>query len=128
MNKTNLKKLAKYLKGELKSDFNMIRFQSGSTHSNARRRKTCGAIGCAVGHGPYAGIPKSPKETWGQYSERVFGLEIDSPEWYWCFSGRWSLIDNTATGAAKRILWLLKHGRAPDNTLDQVWGYAPLSY
>lgn len=122
MNRENLKKLADYLlSGELKAKFNMTFFAAlGYTLSD-----TCGTVGCAVGHGPYAGIPKLPDEIWPDYAIRVFG--IGQEDFAWCFSGSWDGVDNSPIGAAKRILWLLEKGR-PENSFEQLIGTEPLSY
>ena len=79
----NLRKLAAYLKGpELKAAFDMSTYCSDDSWSSNR----CGSVGCAVGHAPFCGIRKTQGDlTWGEYSERVFGLEFDSAEWAWCF-------------------------------------------
>ncbi len=108
MNRENLIKMADYLlQNDLKADFHMSAFTDNehclSVHTN------CGTVGCVIGHGPYAGIEKHMNETWLKYSDRVF-LNDCSKEWAWCFSFRWSAIDNTAIGAAKRIYYLLEHG------------------
>lgn len=59
-------------------------------------------MGCAAGHGPYAGIPKHPNETWTEYDARVFDLTDDA--WSWCFNGNWANHDNTPEGAAAENL------------------------
>ena len=65
----NLRKLATYLtSGELKADFKMNRF----SHYDDKWEVDCGTVGCAVGHGPYAGILKIAGEEWSAYSYRVF--------------------------------------------------------
>lgn len=76
----------------------------------------CGTVACAVGHGPAAGIAPEPDEDWSEYSERVFDLPFTAnpnSEWAWCFDSEWAAVDNTPTGAAKRIRYLLEHGKAP---------------
>ena len=81
----------------------------------------CGAVACAVGHGPSAGIlfdefdfahnnPEKPE--WGIYVEKF--CTNGSLEWEFMFSGVWSLYDNTPHGAAKRIRYLLAHYQLPD--------------
>jgi len=125
----NLRKLAAYLlvAGNLKAKFTM------GTFSDMKEPDTeatdCGAVGCAVGHGPYAGIEKLPGEDWSFYSDRVFGLDdIEfEAEWEWCFCSRWSERDDTPQGAAKRILWLLDKG-LPEDHDEQKCGEADLCY
>lgn len=112
MNTKNLETVAAYLEsGDLKAAFNMQDFAGDSTDSYG---SSCGSVGCAIGHGPYAGIPKLPDEDWCSYSDRVFGLAADLRAWDWCFSGAWVNIDNTPRGAAKRIRYLLANGRPPE--------------
>jgi len=107
----NLQRLAEYLESGLKpgTEFDMEHFygsDSGEWYGN------CGSVGCAVGHGPYAGIPKSGDETWVTYAYRVFGIHLDSGEWTWLFSDLWADItefsDHLST--AKRIHAFLDAG------------------
>lgn len=90
----------------------------------------CGAVACAVGNGPDAGVEAKRGEAWWSYSRRAFCA--GEVEWRWCFTGLWSHCDNTPTGAAWRIRYLLQHGEAPaeDSPLwlaDPAAGYgAPL--
>lgn len=94
----NRYKLINYLEsGELKAGFSMQDFSNVFT--SFQEETECGTVGCAVGHGPYAGIPKLPTENWVTYSERVFGIS-KATEWSYCFSGAWSRYgrDNTPQG------------------------------
>jgi hypothetical protein len=82
----------------------------------------CGAVACAVGHGPSAGFlavdSDFPGSTidWSAYCERNFcpvfseGSDAISSEFAWMFGGMWSHFDNTAKGAAERIYFFLDHG------------------
>lgn len=125
MNRENLKKLADYLlSNKLKANFNM-EFFTGEV--NEDQLTECGTIGCAIGHGPYAGIKKSAYEAWWKYSERVFGLDTGSDEWVYLFGHGWAYTDNTPQGSAKRINHLLENG-LPSNWEEQMGGNAPLSY
>ena len=108
MNRENLEKLATYLESDdLKAEFSMRTYTSyvNSLIGEASRIK-CGTIGCAIGHGPHARIPKKPYEGWEAYSYRVF--EVSWLEWDFLFSAKWAGVDNTPQGAAKRINWLLE--------------------
>lgn len=124
----NLRKLAAYLlAGELKADFNMRDFTDRARGFLPQKEATdCGTVGCAVGHGPFAGIPKTKEETWSDYSYRVFGLFVDS-YWEWCFSDEWEEIDNSPKGAAKRIIYLLEEG-LPVNHFQQMIGNDEIIY
>lgn len=106
----NLRTLAEYLLSDnLVAQFDMSKFTEYSmweedTHLN------CGTVGCAVGHGPYAGIRKKKREDWIDYARRVFGCSEDNNLFVWAFSGSWVTYDNTAKGAAKRILYAIEYG------------------
>ena len=104
MDVVNLEKLAGYLEaGDLQANFDMSTYcDLGYLYQG-----TCGSVGCAVGHGPYAGIPKDPHETWIEYANRVFGLNIIEQEW--CFGSYWAKYDPTSLGAARRIRFLIRH-------------------
>lgn len=121
MNVENLRKLANYLKGQLKAAFDMDVYTKESWE-----RDDCGTGGCAAGHGPYAGIIKA-NESWTSYVTRAFGLHVSDPARSWCFSSQWCNTDNTPLGAAKRIEWLLEHG-VPENWREQITRKEPLCY
>jgi len=122
----NLRKLAAYLRQpELRAAFHMALFcEHGLGGLGA---EDCGSVGCAIGHGPYAGIPKRLDEDWDEYSERVFGISFPSMEWGWCFVSSWVYVDNTPDGAADRIEWMLERG-IPADWIEQMNGDAPLCY
>ena len=123
MNIKNLETLSKYLKsGKLKADFDMENF---TPRGNEYSATTCGSVGCAVGHGPYAGIEKFDYEGWVQYSMRV--LKLEKNEWIWCFSEKWARVDNTPLGAAARIDYMLQNG-LQENWKEQLEGKAELCY
>lgn len=92
----------------------------------------CGAVACAIGHGPSAGItfpaPRRNSPLWtfssfsghcepnfDTYSARNF---IDpfknQPEWEWCFGQGWCHHDNHHWGAAARIRYLLAGKPVPE--------------
>lgn len=123
--RANLLKLAEYLeRPQLQAKFDMRAFTQFPEDAFTPMTE-CGSVGCAVGHGPYAGVPKLPDEFWDQYSERAF--TDDSNEWRWLFSFRWRSADNTPFGAASRIRWLLDKG-LPENWEEQLDGKVPLCY
>ena len=125
----NLRQLAAYLlSGELKADFTMAIFtiKAFSLYGEV----DCGSAGCAVGHGPYAGIEKRLGEGWLGYSLRVFGAawyEGHTRFYEWAFDSGWVSADNTPIGAAKRIIWGLDKG-IPDNYRGMMYFSAPLCY
>ena len=122
--KDNLLKLAAYLE-TLPDDyeqFDMSEYMSardgdyGETLDISERSKpVCGTVACAVGHGPSAGIRLYGDANWGDYAERVFGY-MSGDSFEYMFGSRWSDIDNTPKGAAKRIRTFLELGcKAPAN-------------
>lgn len=119
MNRDNLLKLATYLlSGKLRAEFHMGKFTGYEV--NASEYDTCGTVGCAAGHGPYAGIPKARLESWLDYSHRVFISTGNLQLWDWCFGYGWRYKDNTPEGAGKRILHLLRNGLPADHE-EQRW-------
>jgi hypothetical protein len=67
---------------------------------------SCGTVGCAVGHGPVAGVETYPGESWPQYTERCF-IPESSPLFALLFDDSWQTKDNTPQGAAARIAYVL---------------------
>lgn len=74
----------------------------------------CGAVACAIGHGPSAGIAAKSElqeRFWGIYCDENLIAEVGfKHEWNWCFSDAWEGIDDTAKGAGQRIIYMLDHG------------------
>jgi hypothetical protein len=125
--RSNLKKLADYLlAGKLKARFDMELFSDMEFCGTY-----CGTVGCALGHGPYAGIEKIDGEGWMKYSYRCFIDERESDHlnyaWKWCFEGTWHKVDNSPEGAAKRINIILEKG-VPSDWKEQMRGKIPLGY
>jgi len=94
----------------------------------------CGSVACVVGHGPLAGIAPKRGEDWSDYAFRAFGADSDEHSddddlslFDWLFGSEWARTDNSARGAAHRILWTLDNGR-PRNTGAQRSGDANLCY
>lgn len=111
-------------------DFAMSMFtnnERGSGSSYAHLAE-CGTAACAVGHGPLCGFEPLELETWAEYSTRLFIPSSWHEAWEWCFGAAWSVVDNTAHGAAYRILWLLDRKSIPDNAYEQRRERAPISY
>lgn len=127
--RANLSKLADYLEKlpEDYREFDMSRFCGSPTGPFITAMPLCGSVGCAVGHGPDAGIPPLADEKWDEYSNRVFISAHMGGAWEWCFSGAWSDTDNTPQGAAARIRWFLEKD-LPADWFDQMVGRSPLCY
>jgi len=138
--KANLLKLATYLRKLDHEKFDMDKFyqyyddqQEELVPLNPEQLEYhdgphhCGSVACAVGCGPAAGIPvvESDKDSWETYSGRVFiqsDVESNPPNqflatrtWAFLFAGSWARLDNTPTGAAERIEFVLENG------LKDVW-------
>lgn len=104
----NLELLAGYLlSNNLKAEFDMSTYDQ--YEDDNIYHENCGSVGCAIGHGPYAGIPKN-NEHWEDYCARVFGIDINSLAHLWCFSAYWENYDNSPESAATRILYMLENG------------------
>ena len=140
MNKRRLLRLAKHLETVPQRYFDMASYRRKygdkemlriypSSEDLASDWRDCGAVGCALGHAPEVGGVFTPKsqEKWGDYCERVFGINLNSNEWDWMFAGIWDAVDNTPQGAAQRIRWLVKHG-LPTDMYYQLYEGAPLCY
>lgn len=120
---SNLLKLAMYLlSGNLRADFDMSTYDDQGRHY----RYFCGTVGCAIGHGPYAGIPKSNTEHWIYYGMSNFTNNSIALH-HWLFHYTWESTDNTPEGTAKRILYTLKFG-LPNNWREQMGGTSTLIY
>lgn len=104
----NLQLLAEYLtEPELKAAFDISRYCENIFVENT---EDCGSVGCAIGHGPYAGIKKETHESWNEYAKRCFVNSIHKHEYAFMFECSWADVDNTPEGAAKRIAYALEHG------------------
>lgn len=85
----------------------------------------CGTCACAAGHGPLAGMPAEPDETWDDYTRRVFGIWQSTygatyRAWVFLFDSQWRGANNTAIGSAARICWFLQHD-VPDNYTSMIY-------
>lgn len=119
--RANLAKLADFLdSGDPRIHFDMSSYTS-SGPDTAHVLK-CGSVGCAVGHGPMAGVSAKRNEDWTDYCSRVFTPDYDA--WGWMFGASWQDVDPTAKGAARRIRHYLANG-VPVDSVDQRWGQAP---
>lgn len=131
----NLAKLRDHLWDRLQVQdgitFDMSRFAKNPTTTYRERttyteaRTDCGTAGCAVGHAPQIGngFEKYPNETWNTYSERMFGLKVNTLAWSWMFDSMWATVGlaDTPKAAAQRIHWLLEGREIPtrqDGALD----------
>jgi hypothetical protein len=146
--RSNLRKLADYLETLPRRyrHFDMTYYaehrgecelEVGSMPATAPDRflSNCGAVACAVGHGPAAGVRMRKSEyenaikyqddiDWNGYSERAFGADPNERMygglWHFLFGPQWRSADNTPWGAAARIRYILKHREPPPG-----WNYKP---
>jgi len=99
----------------------------------------CGAVACAIGHGPSAGFLAAPDDfnsvgdiAWVTYTRRVFldynGYEAYQRTFSWMFGGAWSRKDNTPHGAARRIRQFLTSGVPADFNQDNLHTYQTEHY
>jgi hypothetical protein len=117
----NFAKLEVFLRALPMKRFNMQYFrtyQSGDDHEDVEiyeiaGKPVCGTVGCALGWGPEAGVIPHPRHdrSWYSYSQNRFST--DERIIKWVFDSEWVNHDNTPTGAADRIAYLLKHGHVP---------------
>lgn len=135
MNKANLLKLADFLDTVKPEAFDIANFSNGDPWAR-KPAAICGTVACALGWAPMV-IPVEPGDfclrfegcpealNWTLYCERVFCFRNSTKVWAWCFASFWEEVDNTPTGAAKRIRYLVEHGAAPSDTFLQIHGQAP---
>jgi len=151
MNAENLKKMADYIETVPQYKFDMRRFRE-EEHADdfeiipddpqekvdisafLAGRKTaheCGSVGCLLGHCTILDerpLPlKSGEIDFYAWSFEFTGLHPKSIGWVYLFSASWRAADNTPTGAAKRIRYLIENS-APEDWKAQMEGDAPLSY
>lgn len=78
-----------------------------------------------LAHGPLAGVPPRPYESWSDYGARAFCMPFGSSLEAWLQRPHWAQTDPTPLGAALRIVHALEHG-VPGNW-DRVSSGADLS-
>lgn len=102
-------------------------FRRGNCFSN-----DCYSVGDIIGHCTALDNEPLPRLEDGnidffEWAERFTGIEFLSDEWLFLFSFIWSYVDNTPTGAAKRIRYFVENG-LPNNWLYIMYGQDPLPY
>lgn len=124
MNKENLLRMAEYIENIPQYLFDMDEFIA---------KNNCGTVGCVIGHCVWLDNPanmphfRSGNIDFFAWSEAFTGLNSSSDEWSWLFSPQWAKVDNTPTGAARRIRAFVENG-LPYDWDDQIIGGAELSY
>lgn len=126
MNRENLKKMADYLRGDLQAEFNM-KFYNEYDLTSEGDRNVCGTVGCILGHATFL-FPKPQAYSFPYFGEDTFEISSYSITFDWLFHARWSDIDNTPIGAAKRIEYLLKNDIPPEWYIDIRFNIEPEIY
>ena len=108
MNIKNLQAIADLCRTIAQESFNMRNYR----HQDDKTSAECGSVGCVVGHATVLETGELPRDGEGnilftRWSEGFTGMNVDSPEWRWCFGAMWEGFDNTPEGAAKRIEYML---------------------
>ena len=134
MKRGNLQLMADHLKINVNQEnFHMGKYRGKDDFSNPE----CGSVGCAVGNCTVLDVENVMNNftdydgeiefmDWSEDFTGLLGVEYEY-EWYWCFDSTWSKTDNTPTGAALRIEWLLNNG-LPENWKNQMYGHEKLCY
>lgn len=128
-NVANLNRMADYIETIPQEKFDMVDFRKDDLPTEYE----CNTVGCIIGHctilDEMSNMPKYP-DGWINFflwSKQFTGLELNSDFWRWCFSGSWVSVDNTPTGAARRIRYTINNG-IPENWKKQMYGDEPLIY
>jgi hypothetical protein len=111
--KAKLKILSDYLiTGETAMRFDMANYCRYPDGDDAEPTyHECGAVACALGHGPSAGVVPNYYDSWETYCKNSFGISSDfTKEWDFLFDDEWEHTDNTPQGAGHRIKWFLENG------------------
>ncbi len=133
--RANLRRAAEFIVTLPLSRFSMVRYGSLLQNGYPPRghwetEHVCGSVGCIIGSAPSCvGLEAHHGETYVVYTVRVFGINVHKTysTWSWLFDAEWAYKDNTALGAAKRIIYTLEFG-VPANSEGQVHGYDPICY
>ena len=125
MNKKNLIDMANHVSTIPRVLFDMKEFTRKSKPTSINLMD-CNSVGCVIGHCISLDKPENLSDfvnsttgyvNYSGWSESFTGLVPYSKEWEWCFGSAWSITDNTPIGACKRILYLVRNGKVPDNYL-----------
>ena len=127
MNKENLLRMADYSETIPQERFDVEIFREDNNHNTHE----CKSVGCTIGHctilDKYDNVPLfRGLINYVQWSYQFTGISKVS-EWEYLFSADWKDVDNTPTGAAKRIRHFVENG-LPDNWEEQINGKATLGY
>lgn len=122
-----MKKQHKY--NLIKLAIGLAKVQEHNTPRFDMQAYDCGSAACAIGFGQFLVTSKYTSEMWAEYSQRVFGVtDSDGSKGFWMFSSDWLLIDNTAKGAAARILYALSRGTPRNRITSRMAKYQEEAY
>lgn len=126
-NKENLLKMADYIETVPQEKFGMELCRSGYENT-----PECTSIGCIIGHCTVLDTEPLPRYSDGgidfyKWSKSFIGIGSWTNDWDYLFASSWAMIDNTPTGAAKRIRHYVENG-LPENWRSIMYGNAPLPY
>jgi len=124
MNVRNLQRMANYIRTIPQDRFSMSTYREDESNT-----AECNTVGCVVGHCTILDkeLFNENKGDFGIWIRHYAGFSFSSPEWDWCFDPAWSCTDNTPSGAAKRIEWLIENG-LPNDWMKQMCREKPLCY
>jgi len=132
MKRDNLQLMANHLKNNvIPENFEMDQYRANGDYINP----VCGSVGCTVGNCTVLDtenvmnnfINSDGRIDFTAWSIDFTGIYGGDHEYDWCFHDQWTFIDNTPTGAALRIEWLLNNG-LPENWHCQMYGKEKLCY
>ena len=133
MKRENLQLMAAHLKTNvIPENFDMEKYRGDDDDFS---NPVCGSVGCTVGTCSVLDVENvienftnsDGRIEFTAWSEDFTGLLGVEDEWGWCFASDWKTKDNTPTGAALRIEWLLNNG-LPENWKNQMRGKEKLCY
>jgi hypothetical protein len=129
INLENLIRMADFIETVPQDKFDMSEFRNDNIQDMVEPK--CNSVGCIVGHCTILDNEDLPRTYLGdidfwEWSEKFIGTD-NLMVWSYLFHQVWHKIDNTPTGAAKRIRYYVANG-LPENWKDQMSGEAPLSY
>ena len=133
MKRDNLQLMANHLKTSvIPKNFDMGQYRDDDDDIS---NPECGSVGCTIGTCTVLDVENVMNNfrfpdgeiKFLSWSVDFTGLLGGKAEWDWCFGSTWSKTDNTPTGAALRIEWLLKYG-LHENWNCQMYGREELCY
>lgn len=128
VNRKNLKILAKKLETVNPEHFDITVYNKTYESRFVKVKDidfSCNTCGCVLGHAATFPEFKITEQdiyefmndypfAWQKFTEKYFGIEVDSFVWTWLFSTDWSEVDNTLQGAIRRINYFIQNGM-PEN-------------